>query len=55
MEGNRHQQSEPAVTDMRLKERHRLHGDAKKHVSAWQGLYLKISRNRRAGCLQERK
>ena len=43
------------VTDMGLKERHRLHGDAKKHVSARQGLYLKISKNRRAGCLQERK
>ena len=45
------------VTDMGLKEtqRHKLHGDAKKHVSAWQGLYLKISRNRTAGCLQERK
>ena len=43
------------VIDMGLKERHRLHGDAKKHGSAWQGLYLKISRNRRAGCHHERK
>ena len=45
MEGNRHQQNEPAG------HQHRLQGDGKKHVSARQGLYLKFSRNRRAGCM----
>ena len=55
MEGNCHQQSEPAGHRHGSKERHRLHEDAKKHVYAWQGLSLKISKNRRAGCLQERK
>ena len=57
-EGNRHHQSKPAGHrhGPGLKERHRLRGHAKKNVSAWQGLFfkVKISRNRTAGCLQER-
>ena len=44
MEG--HQQIEAAGQQAGLNEWHRLHGDAKKHVSAWQGKDLEKQKGR---------